>query len=152
MVRGSLCSVAADISLEIAAARRANVLHLLRGTNVAGPRGRPQEPHMCGELNSGQPRRKRGANKFAPTAQSEGFPLIPHFFLEKPRNKWVTVQSRLFGLCVELVDDSLQVVELLAGFREFALGSEALVVGEVSARLRGKALRICGRSGAGGVC
>ena len=93
---------------------------------------------MCGELNSGQPRRKRGANKFAPTAQSEGFPLIPHFFLEKPRNKWVTVQSRLFGLCVELVDDSLQVVELLTGLGQLALGCEALVVGKVAASLCGK--------------
>lgn len=40
--------------------------------------------------------------------------------------------ARLFTTRVQLVEDSLQFFEFLAGFAEFAFGREALVVGEVS--------------------
>lgn len=61
------------------------------------------------------------------------------------------ISKALLGLGVELIDDALQIVEFFAGLGELALGSEALVVREVSASLHGKALDVRGGSRCGGV-
>ena len=51
----------------------------------------------------------------------------------------------LFVLRVELVESALEVVELLAGFREFALRGKALVIVKVARCLRDESSIICRR-------